>query len=85
MEQMFQITTSMTTESKAKVEYIKRFFVCFDSLRPINKFYSYKGTGLPELNEYYARINVSCSKTHGSDAVEARTRGPSVSSQAFYH
>ena len=32
-----------------------------------------------------ARINVSCSRTQHSDAGEARTRGPSVSSQALYH
>ena len=27
---------------------------------PVN---SYVGTGLPELDQYYARINVSCSRT----------------------
>ena len=41
--------------------------------------------GLPGLNQYYARINMSCSRTHCSDAGEARTRGPLVLSQAFYH
>ena len=30
-------------------------------------------------------INMSCSRTQGSDAGEARTRCPSVSSQALYH
>ena len=40
---------------------------------------------LPGLNQYYARINVSSSKTQHSDAGEARTRGPLVSRQAFYH
>ena len=30
------------------------------------------------------RINVSCSRTQGSDAGEARTRGPSVSSHTLY-
>ena len=32
-----------------------------------------------------ARMNVSCSRTQRSDAGEAWTRGPSVSSQALYH
>ena len=32
-----------------------------------------------------ARINTSYSKIQHSDAGEARTRGPSVSSQALYH
>ena len=47
--------------------------------------FSYVGTGLPGLNQYKARINVSCSRTQRSDAGEARTCGPSVSSQALYH
>ena len=58
--------------------------VWFDSLRSINKL-SYIGTGFPGLNQYWARINLSCLRTQGSDAGEARTRGPSVSSQALYH
>ena len=37
------------------------------------------------LNQYLARINVSWSMTQCSYAGEARTRGPSVSSQAYYH
>ena len=41
--------------------------------------------GLPELNQYLARINVSCSRTQHSDAGDARTHGPSVKSQALYH
>ena len=40
---------------------------------------------LPGLNQYQARINVSCSRTQHSDAGEARTRSPSVSIQALYH
>ena len=40
--------------------------------------FSYMETDFPELNQYYARINVSCSRTQRSDAGEARTRGPSV-------
>ena len=47
--------------------------------------FNYKGTDLPWLNQYLARINVSCSRTQHSDAGEARTRGPLVSSQALYH
>ena len=46
---------------------------------------SYVGTGLPGLNQYYARINVSCSRTQRSDPGEARTWGPLVSSQALFH
>ena len=55
-------------------------FVWFDSLRPSQQSFSYVGTGLPGLNQYYARINVSCSMTRRSDAGEARNRGPLVSS-----
>ena len=40
----------------------------------------YVGTGLPGLNQYYARINVSCSMTRRSDAGEARNCDPLVSS-----
>ena len=42
---------------------------------PHQQSLSYVGTGLPGLNKYYARINVSCSSTQRSDAGEARTRG----------
>ena len=59
------------------------FFV-FVSLRPSQQFFSYVGTGLPWLNQDLARINVSCLMTQHSDAGEARTRGPSLSSQALY-
>ena len=52
------------------------FFVClfvgFDSLCPSQQSFSYVGMGLPGFNQYLARINVSCSKTQGSDAGEAR-------------
>ena len=47
--------------------------------------FSYVGTGLPGLNQCWARINVSCSRTQPSDTCEARTRDLSVSSQALYH
>ena len=39
------------------------FFFLFDSLHPSQLFFSYVGTGVPGLNQYYARINVSCSRT----------------------
>ena len=45
--------------------------------------FSYVGMALPGFNQYKARINVSCSRTQGSDAGEARTPGPSVSSEAL--
>ena len=59
--------------------------VWFDSLRPSQQFFSYVGMGLPGLNQYFARINVSRSRTQHSDAGEARNRGPSVLSQALCH
>ena len=43
------------------------------------------GTGLHGLNQYLARINVSCSRTQRNEACEAETRGPLVLSQALYH
>ena len=39
-------------------------FVWFDSLCPSQQSFSYVGRGLPGLNQYQARINVSCSRTH---------------------
>ena len=60
-------------------------FVWFDSLHPSPQIFSYVGTGLPGLNQYQARINLSCSKTQHSDAGEARTSNLSVSSQALYY
>ena len=44
--------------------------------------FSYKGTGLPGLNQLWLS---SCPRTQHSDACEARTSGHSVSSQALYH
>ena len=38
--------------------------------------FSYVGMGLPGVNQYYSRINVSCSRTQRSIVGEARTRGP---------
>ena len=62
-------------------------FVLFDSLGPSQQFFSYIVTGLPGLNQYLARINVSCSRTQRSEASEAQTcnPSPSVSSQTLYH
>ena len=61
-------------------------FCLFDSILyvPSTIFQLYKD-GLPGLNQHLARIKVSCSRTQRSDAVEDRTRGPLVSSQALYH
>ena len=38
--------------------------------------FSYKGTGLPGLNPYLARINVSCSRTQCSDLVRLKPAAP---------
>ena len=51
-------------------------FDWFNSLRPGQQIFSYTGTGLPRLNHYLARINVSCSRTQHSDSGQARTCGP---------
>ena len=48
-----------------------RLFVWFDILHPSPQFFSYVGTGLTGLNQFKARINVSCSWTQRSDAGEA--------------
>ena len=44
-------------------------FVLFD-LRPSQQFFGDVGMCLPGLNHYYARINVSCSRTKCSDSDE---------------
>ena len=54
--------------------------VWFDSLRPSQQSFSYVGMGLPGMNQYYARINVSYSMTRRSDSDEAGNRGPLASS-----
>ena len=46
--------------------------------------FSYIGTGLPGLNQYKARINVSCPRTQGSDAGEARNPRPLRHIDALY-
>ena len=38
-------------------------FVWFDSLCLSQQFFSYVAMGLPRLNQYKAKINVSCSRT----------------------
>ena len=60
-------------------------FFLFDLILYNQQSFSYVGTGLPGLNQCWARINVSCSRTQPIDACEARTSGISVSSQALYH
>ena len=62
-------------------------FVCLIAFFASNQnFFSYVGTStkVPGLNQYKARINVSCSRTQRSDAGEARTCGVSFSNQALY-
>ena len=61
------------------------FLLLFDLIMSHPKSFSYKETGLPGLNQYKAGINRSCSRTQRSDAGEAQTRSPSVSSQGLYH
>ena len=61
-------------------------FVCLISFFTSHQqSFSYVGTGLPGLNQYYARITMSWSGTQRSDVGEAQTHGPSVLSQALYH
>ena len=60
-------------------------FLWFYSLHPSQQFFSYVWKGLPVLNQYKARINVSCSRALCSDASKVRTGIPSISNQAFYH
>ena len=47
--------------------------------------FSYAGTGLPGLNQYLARINVSCTRTTTQWRQWGLNPRPSVSSQAPYH
>ena len=56
-----------------------------DSLCPSQQFFSYVWTGLPGLNQYLAKINMSFSRTQHSDTGEAWTHNPSVLSQALHH
>ena len=43
----------------------------FDCLRPSQQFFSYVRTGIPGWNQYYARVNVSCSRTQSCDPGDA--------------
>ena len=48
-----------------------KLHVCFRLIRFLSSYqqsFSYVGTRLPGLNQYYARINVSSSRTQRSDA-----------------
>ena len=81
---MYQMELVVLSLSWAFI-YMYNSFVWFDSLCPSQQPFSYVGMGLPGLNQYKARINVSCSWTQGSDASEARTHNPSVLCQALYH
>ena len=74
-----------TPSSDTKIGNWFVLFIWFDSLRPIQQFFSYVGTGRPGFNQDKARIYVSCSRTQHSGAGEARTLGPSVSRQVLYH
>ena len=60
-------------------------FLCVDSLRSSQQFFSHFGTGLPGLNQYKAEDKVSCPRRQHSALGEARNRNPSISSQALYH
>ena len=55
-------------------------FVSFDALLPSQQCFINVGTGLHGFNQHQANINVPCLSTQHSDAGEARTCGPSVSS-----
>ena len=62
-------------------------FVClFDSLRSSQHFFSYVGTGLSMLKSStkQRKCVLLNTRTQHSDAGEARTQGPSVSSRALY-
>ena len=59
-------------------------FVWFDSLRPINDLSVIKGRVFLGWTSTKLGFMFLLKDTH-SDAGEARTRGPSVSSQALYH
>ena len=64
---------------------ITAIFVWFDSLHPRQQFFSFVGMGLPGLNQYLARINVSCSRTTRQWRRLGSNPRPLVSSQALYH
>ena len=49
-----------------KILYVAKNIADFDSLHLSQQFFSYAGTVLPGLNQYYAGINMSCSMTQCS-------------------
>ena len=49
----------------------------------VNNFLSYVRTGLPGLNQYLARIIVSCSRTQHYETGKARDHSPSVLSHSL--
>ena len=51
-------------------------FCLFDSLHPCQQSFSYVETGLPGLNQYLARINVSCSRTNAVTPVRIKPVAP---------
>ena len=61
------------------------FFVCFNSSRPSQQFFSYVGNSLPVLNQYLAEDKVSCSITQSNASSEPRTHKPSILSKALHH
>ena len=68
----------------------QQYIIILNSLHGSQQFFSYiiyDRTGLPVMisTNLLSKDDVSCSRTQGSDAGEARTRKPSVSSQAPYH
>ena len=53
-----------------------KFFVLFDLILYVSStIFSYVGTGLPGLNQYLARINVSCSRTCSENDFNALIAG----------
>ena len=77
----------MTTQSRYKNLEVNDIDICMFNgfFTSQSTIFSNAGTGLPWLNQYKARNDVSCSRTQRNDAEETRTRGLSVSSQALYH
>ena len=56
------LTVQATTLQAQKYVLIGRFFVCLFDFTSHQQSFSYIGTGLPGLNQYQAKINVSCSR-----------------------
>ena len=50
-----------------------------------NSEYRYIMHGSRKVHQVGGMINVSCLRTQRNDAGEARTGGPTVSSQSLYH